>query len=146
MRSVPEEAKIQRGCETSRPGDSGSDPEPGAVDAAICRIAAQTAIDRPAGILSIMSVHGPLGATPQNLSELSGNLNALLSKVVGVLNASNRFGVPAMASTFFNIGSVTFGVVLGVWLGPALHLSRIEGMPIKSAKNCPATTMMRGPR
>ncbi len=29
-----------------------------------------------------------LGATPQNLSELSGNLNALLSKVVGVLNAS----------------------------------------------------------
>jgi hypothetical protein len=29
-----------------------------------------------------------LGATPQNLSALSGNLNALLSKVVGVLNAS----------------------------------------------------------
>src|SRR5580704_18078597 len=46
MRNVPEEAKIQRGCETSWPGDSGSDPEPGAVDAAICRIAARTAIDR----------------------------------------------------------------------------------------------------
>ena len=30
-----------------------------------------------------------LGATPQNLSDLSGNLNALLSKVVGVLNATS---------------------------------------------------------
>ena len=30
-----------------------------------------------------------------------------------MLNACNRFAVPALASTFFNIGSVTFGLILG---------------------------------
>jgi len=57
-------------------------------------------------------------------------LVALAAQAMGVLNASNRFGVPALASTFFNIGSIGFGVVLGVWLGPSLHLARIEGMAI----------------
>jgi putative peptidoglycan lipid II flippase len=57
-------------------------------------------------------------------------LVALAAQAMGVLNACNKFGVPAMASTFFNIGSVGFGVVLGIWLGPLLHLSRIEGMAI----------------
>ena len=57
-------------------------------------------------------------------------LVALAAQAMGVLNACNRFGVPAMASTFFNIGSVGFGIVLGVWLGPLLHLARIEGMAI----------------
>ncbi len=57
-------------------------------------------------------------------------LVALAAQAMGVLNACNRFGVPAMASTFFNIGSVGFGIVLGIWLGPLLHLSRIEGMAI----------------
>ncbi len=55
---------------------------------------------------------------------------ALAAQAMGVLNASNKFGVPAMASTFFNIGSVVFGIMLGVWLGPTLHLSRIEGMAV----------------
>ena len=57
-------------------------------------------------------------------------LVALAAQAMGVLNACNRFGIPAMASTFFNIGSVGFGVLLGIWLGPLLHLSRIEGMAI----------------
>jgi putative peptidoglycan lipid II flippase len=57
-------------------------------------------------------------------------LVALAAQAMGVLNASNKFGVPAMASTFFNIGSVGFGVVLGIWLGPLLHFSRIEGMAV----------------
>jgi putative peptidoglycan lipid II flippase len=57
-------------------------------------------------------------------------LVALAAQVMGVLNASNRFGVPAMASTFFNIGSIGFGVLLGIVLGPTLHLSRIEGMAV----------------
>ena len=57
-------------------------------------------------------------------------LVALAAQAMGVLNACNKFGVPAMASTFFNIGSVGFGVVLGIWLGPLLHLTRIEGMAI----------------
>jgi putative peptidoglycan lipid II flippase len=38
-------------------------------------------------------------------------LVALAALAMGVLNASNRFGVPALASTFFNIGSVGFGIV-----------------------------------
>jgi len=57
-------------------------------------------------------------------------LVALAAQAMGVLNACNKFGVPALASTFFNIGSVGFGVVLGIWLGPSLHLTRIEGMAI----------------
>src|ERR1700751_2202520 len=43
-------------------------------------------------------------------------LVALAAQAMGMLNASNRFGVPAMASTFFNLGSGGFGVVLGIWL------------------------------
>jgi putative peptidoglycan lipid II flippase len=62
-------------------------------------------------------------------------LVALAAQTMGMLNASNKFGVPAMASTFFNIGSVGFGVAIGVWLGPRLngphiHISRIDGMAI----------------
>jgi putative peptidoglycan lipid II flippase len=55
-------------------------------------------------------------------------LVALAAQVMGVLNACNRFGVPALASTFFNIGSVTFGWILGFVLGPTAGVSRIEGM------------------
>ena len=57
-------------------------------------------------------------------------LVALAAQAMGVLNACNRFGVPALASTFFNLGSVGFGIVLGIWLGPMLHITRIEGMAI----------------
>ena len=55
-------------------------------------------------------------------------LVALAAQAMGVLNASNKFGVPAMASTFFNIGSVGFGLALGIWLGPSIGVTRIEGM------------------
>jgi len=60
---------------------------------------------------------------------------ALAAQAMGMLNASNKFGVPAMASTFFNFGSVGFGVAIGVWLaphfnGPRIHISRIDGMAI----------------
>jgi len=57
-------------------------------------------------------------------------LVALAAQAMGVLNACNRFGVPAMASTFFNLGSVGFGILIGYGLGPVLHLSHIEGMAI----------------
>jgi putative peptidoglycan lipid II flippase len=58
---------------------------------------------------------------------------ALAAQAMGMLNSSNRFGVPAMASTFFNFGSIVFGVAIGMWLGPRLngsriHISRIDGM------------------
>jgi putative peptidoglycan lipid II flippase len=55
-------------------------------------------------------------------------LVALAAQAMGVLNASNQFGVPAMASTFFNLGSVGFGLALGFWAGPRLGISHIEGM------------------
>ena len=55
---------------------------------------------------------------------------ALAAQAMGILNASNQFGVPALASTFFNIGSVGFGVLTGFVLGPTLHLTSIEGMAI----------------
>lgn len=57
-------------------------------------------------------------------------LVALAALVMGILNASNIFGVPALASTFFNIGSVGFGILLGVVFGPQVHLTRIEGMAV----------------
>jgi len=40
-------------------------------------------------------------------------LVALAAQAMGVLNACNRFAVPATASTFFNIGSIVFGLLLG---------------------------------
>ncbi len=55
-------------------------------------------------------------------------LVALAAQAMGVLNANNVFGVPATASTMFNIGSVTFGLLLGFIAGPHLGLSPIEGM------------------
>jgi len=42
-------------------------------------------------------------------------LVSLAALVMGVLNAKNVFGMPAMASSFFNLGSIITGVVLG-WL------------------------------
>jgi len=57
-------------------------------------------------------------------------LVALAAQAMGVLNACNRFGVPAMSSTFFNIGSVGFGLIAGFLLGPYLHIDRITGMAI----------------
>jgi putative peptidoglycan lipid II flippase len=57
-------------------------------------------------------------------------LVALAAQAMGILNACDRFAVPALASTFFNIGSVVFGVAIGYWLGPRLRhpISHIEGM------------------
>jgi putative peptidoglycan lipid II flippase len=55
-------------------------------------------------------------------------LVALAAQAMGVLNACNQFFVPAMASTFFNIGSVAFGLAIGYLLGPKIGISRIAGM------------------
>src|SRR3979411_531600 len=45
-------------------------------------------------------------------------LVSLAALVMGMLNAKNVFGVPAMASSFFNLGSIISGVLLGYWLDP----------------------------
>ena len=55
-------------------------------------------------------------------------LVALAAQAMGVLNACNQFGVPAVSSAFFNIGSVGFGLALGFLAGPHIGLTPIEGM------------------
>jgi putative peptidoglycan lipid II flippase len=55
-------------------------------------------------------------------------LVALAAQAMGVLNACNQFGVPALSSTFFNIGSLAFGLALGFLVGPRIGMSPIEGM------------------
>ena len=53
---------------------------------------------------------------------------ALAAQAMGILNALGRFGIPAFASAFFNVGSIVGGLLLGFVVGPALGLSAIEGM------------------
>ena len=53
---------------------------------------------------------------------------ALAAQAMGILNAHGRFGVPALASAFFNLGSIIGGLLLGFVLGPHIGLSSIAGM------------------
>src|SRR4029077_11970226 len=55
-------------------------------------------------------------------------LVAWAAQAICVLNACNRFAVPALASTFFNIGSVVFGLFFGYSLAPWLGIEPITGM------------------
>ena len=55
-------------------------------------------------------------------------LIALAAQAMGMLNAFNIFGLPALASAFFNIGSIVGGLLLGFFLGPMIGLSAIAGM------------------
>ena len=57
-------------------------------------------------------------------------LVSLAALVMGMLNARNVFGVPAMASSFFNLGSIIAGVVLGYWLDPHFGAHAILGLAI----------------
>ena len=55
-------------------------------------------------------------------------LIALAAQATGMLNSHGSFGIPAIASIFFNIGSVGFGLAIGYLLGPHLGIWPIEGM------------------
>jgi putative peptidoglycan lipid II flippase len=55
---------------------------------------------------------------------------SLAALVMGMLNAKNVFGMPAMASSFFNIGSIAGGVLLGVWLDPHFGPRALIGLAI----------------
>lgn len=55
-------------------------------------------------------------------------LVALAAQAMGILNACNQFGVPATASTMFNVVSIIAGLFLGKILGPQVGLSEIHGM------------------
>ena len=55
-------------------------------------------------------------------------LVSLAALVMGMLNAKNVFGMPAMASSFFNIGSIIGGVTLGYWIDPHFGLRALIGL------------------
>src|ERR1700724_2958060 len=55
-------------------------------------------------------------------------LVSIAALVMGMLNAKNVFGVPAMASSFFNIGSIIGGLVLGFWIDPQFGPRALIGL------------------
>ena len=55
-------------------------------------------------------------------------LIALAAQAMGMLNAFNIFGLPALASAFFNLGSIVGGLLIGFALGPLVGISPIAGM------------------
>ena len=57
-------------------------------------------------------------------------LVSLAALVMGMLNARNVFGMPAMASSFFNIGSIVGGVAVGWWLDPQFGAGALVGLAI----------------
>ncbi|HXA92431.1 MAG TPA: murein biosynthesis integral membrane protein MurJ [Steroidobacteraceae bacterium] len=57
-------------------------------------------------------------------------LVSLAALVMGMLNAKNVFGVPAMASSFFNVGSIVGGVLIGWWLDPHFGSKAVIGLAI----------------
>ena len=64
-------------------------------------------------------------------------LVALAAQAMGILNALNQFGIPALSSTFFNIGSVAFGLgfgyTVGRWIGLSLIMSMAWGVVVGGA-------------
>jgi putative peptidoglycan lipid II flippase len=57
-------------------------------------------------------------------------LVSLAALVMGMLNAKNVFGMPAMASSFFNIGSIVGGVAIGYYIDPHFGLAALTGLAI----------------
>jgi putative peptidoglycan lipid II flippase len=55
---------------------------------------------------------------------------SLAALVMGMLNAKNVFGVPAMASSFFNAGSVLGGVSLGFLIDPHFGPRALVGIAV----------------
>ena len=57
-------------------------------------------------------------------------LVSLAALAMGMLNAKNVFGAPAMASSFFNLGSIIGGVAFGWWLDPHFGARSLIGLAI----------------
>lgn len=55
-------------------------------------------------------------------------LVSLAALAMGMLNAKHVFGIPALASSFFNIGSITGGVLIGWWLDPTFGTRALVGL------------------
>src|SRR6266566_3265450 len=57
-------------------------------------------------------------------------LVSLAALVMGMLNAKHVFGPPAMASSYFNLGSIIAGVAIGYWLDPHFSARSLVGLAI----------------
>src|ERR1700752_2935589 len=57
-------------------------------------------------------------------------LVSLAALVMGMLNAKHVFGPPAMASSYFNLGSIIGGVAIGYWLDPHFGARSLVGLAI----------------
>ena len=57
-------------------------------------------------------------------------LVSLAALVMGMLNAREVFGLPAMASSFFNLGSIVSGVALGYWMDPHFGQRALMGAAV----------------
>src|SRR5438045_3074173 len=57
-------------------------------------------------------------------------LVSLAALVMGMLNAKHIFGPPAMASSYFNLGSIISGVAIGWWLDPRFGVRSLSGLAI----------------
>lgn len=57
-------------------------------------------------------------------------LVSLAALVMGMLNAKHVFGAPAMASSYFNLGSIIGGVTIGYWLDPHFGSRSLIGLAI----------------
>ncbi|MDB6117235.1 MAG: virulence factor MviN [Verrucomicrobiaceae bacterium] len=57
-------------------------------------------------------------------------LVSIAALVMGILNARKVFGIPAMASTFFNIFSILSGALLGWWFDPHFGRASLFGFAI----------------
>src|SRR5436305_14710716 len=57
-------------------------------------------------------------------------LVSLAALVMGMLNAKHVFGPPAMASSYFNLGSIIGGAGIGWWLDPHFGARSLTGLAI----------------
>jgi putative peptidoglycan lipid II flippase len=57
-------------------------------------------------------------------------LVSLAALVMGMLNSKSVFGMPAMASSFFNIGSIVGGVTFGFWIDPHFGPRALIGLGV----------------
>jgi putative peptidoglycan lipid II flippase len=57
-------------------------------------------------------------------------LVSLAALVMGMLNARNVFGVPVVASSFFNLGSIVGGVSVGWWIDPHFGQQALLGLAV----------------
>ena len=78
---------------------------------------------------------GPLGAETRDLATPLTRvmfpfilLVSVAATFMGLLNAKGRFGLPASASLFFNLGSILSGVGLAWWIDPSFGIRSIFGM------------------